>query len=124
MLCILEVELIQAKIIEYLYCDLLIRLLLKSSLATDQFPVLFSDALIRALSKCGTPPRLKLCDTRLEPCLRMMSNDSENLDERIELYCALIILCNVSNLYDVLLEVELKELIPFEGLALLDPGLI
>ena len=54
----------------------------------------------------------------------MMSNDSENLDERIELYCALIILCNVSDLKDVLLEIELKELIPFEGLTLLDPGLI
>jgi hypothetical protein len=54
----------------------------------------------------------------------MVSDYSEHLYERIELYCPFIVLLNVSNLQDVLLEVELKQLFPLECFALLDPGLI
>lgn len=85
---------------------------MKSSLATDQFPILFSDFLIRALSEGGTPLGLNLYHACFEPCLRMVSDDSEHLYERIELYCPFIVLLNVSNLPDVLLEVELKQLFP------------
>ena len=120
----LEIVLIKAKITEHLQCDLLIGLLLKSSLASDQFPIFLSDFLIRALSEGSTSLGLDLYHACFEPCLRMVSDDSENLYERIKLYCPFIVLLNVSNLQDVLLEVELKQLFPLECFPLLNPGLI
>ena len=89
-------------------------------MAIHDISVLFGHLLFRAFSQSLSSFGLECLSLGLQLCLSMMSNYYEYLYELIERYHTSLILSDMTNLSDILHEVELSERLILQLLCALD----